>query len=407
MFNPEQVARLQEHIRSNRNASQFEGRQIRTLRIPHKTLNNLSADSDIQTASEELFSPPDIIIGEPVERSSLHGLDRTSFSVPKPKLRVVRNGTIIGNTSILTEDGTIFFPDPIQPSNISAFDFEVNRGHQGFVISNLSEKDDELTFLSRANPRRYALNALFLHNLEPANFGSFIFRQLPQILYLKEFEVDFDCFITPARTPWLMETLWILGLDHYPIFTLAEVIGETFSSIAFYNRFDAEGMFNQETFELVRRFSLRAQELNNVPIHRSEKIYVSRALTALTRPHYRQLINEIDVEDFVSKRGYLIIYPETLNFRQQISTFACAKKILGPSGSGLFSAAFSGPSAKILDVETYNVSVRLRAKLYSSTGNRYAFGFVAPDSTDPSPLLRRRWSMPQDILEKSVEWLEE
>ncbi len=78
------------------------------------------------------------------------------------------------------------------------------------------------------------------------------------------------------------------------------------------------------------------------------QLYVSRLLSRTFLPHYRLLLNEIEVVDRFEKNGFEIVFPDSLDFDNQIRLFAEAKAIAGPSGSGMLNALFSGASAKSL-----------------------------------------------------------
>ena len=406
MFNPEQTKRLGQAIASDPALTMFEGRYIRTINVPVHDSSAMHRPAETPDVVRREFYPPDAVFGTPVVPSCMDGVVKRSFDLPRAKLHRLPDARLIGNTSIYSREGSLHAPYSLTKQSLDQFRFEVEAGHQAFW-GVIEPEATRISFESRPTPKRYNLHALFLHNLEPANFGSFVFRQLPQLLYFRESGETVDCIISPVRTTWLTESLALLGLDHLPVFSLDETVGDEFASISFYNRFDGEGLFDDRTYELMQRFAVMACAGRTGTRRSAEKIYVSRALGALARPYYRQLLNEASVEAMAGKRGYAVVYPETMTFRQQIALFRRATHILSPSGSGLFNVAFCEKGVKLVDVETYNVSVRLRAKMYCSAHSRYCFAFVDPNPEFNLPIMRRSWEMPTEKIEQVLNWLED
>ncbi len=66
-----------------------------------------------------------------------------------------------------------------------------------------------------------------------------------------------------------------------------------------------------------------------------ERIYISRS-----RNGQRSLLNEADVEDLVSARGFVVIHPQDLPIPDQVGLFANAELVVGTSGSNMFNLAF-------------------------------------------------------------------
>jgi capsular polysaccharide biosynthesis protein len=69
---------------------------------------------------------------------------------------------------------------------------------------------------------------------------------------------------------------------------------------------------------------------------RSDRVYFSRRITPR-----RALQNEDSIEKSFYKRGFDVIFPETLTIESQVSLFASARFIAGPSGSNLFGCLFN------------------------------------------------------------------
>ena len=139
--------------------------------------------------------------------------------------------------------------------------------------------------------------------------------------------------------------------------------------------------------------------------NRSETVYVSRSLSRLRAPRYRQLQNELDIEQQARQRGCAVVYPEILPLANQIDLFGRAHRIVGPSGSGMLNAMFAPEGARVLDFELFHVTVRQHAKIYSSTGKVYGFCFGTFDSRDQRENTIRDWSVAPQVIGAGLDWL--
>ena len=80
------------------------------------------------------------------------------------------------------------------------------------------------------------------------------------------------------------------------------------------------------------------------PTNYPARIYISRANAS-----YRQVVNEGEVINLLSKFGFVPVFLEKLTLSEQIALFAHAKVIVAPHGAGLTNLVFSSPGTKILE----------------------------------------------------------
>ncbi len=402
MLNPEQLHRLRAQIGLAPRPSQFDGHRLQSV-----CLDGASATASHVPMSEQRhrgsFYPPQRIFGDPVDPSCLVGIAPTDLKAPARSVRRFANARVVGFDSVLREDNVL-----VSPANrwlkTPADMLAVNaHGHQGFL---LEEVGGELTihFVSRAVPRRIEMDAVFFQNVEPGNYGSFMFRQLPQMLFAREAALSCDCYITGDRTPWFQEAISLLRLPEKPVLTVAEVSGDAFRSIQVFDEPDCEGFLSPETRAGIAGLVDEIRSDGNPP-EAGENLYVSRALSTSRRPLYRTMLNEAGVEDVVRGRGFRIVYPETLTLRDQIRCFSPAGRIIGPSGSGMLNAMFARPRARVADIETFTVTVRQHAKLYASCEFDYAFVFAPTEEADQRPMVHRAWTLPRHLLDQALDWL--
>lgn len=74
------------------------------------------------------------------------------------------------------------------------------------------------------------------------------------------------------------------------------------------------------------------------------KFYISR------RGGSRSIKNEADVEDFVQKKGYIVLRNENLTFNQQAFMYSHAAKIVSPHGAGETNIVFMKPDTEIVEL---------------------------------------------------------
>jgi hypothetical protein len=400
MLNPNQIVELRKLVHANHDLSVFHGYAISQSALSMVNPANVRQLGVASAFTGQLRGPAQIF-GTPADASCLKGVQAGPQTVPAKALYVVPRARVIGNNFLLGPAGEAFSPTPI--TNEDGFNrmLQYNaENHQGFAAERIGGAVKAFYAANRVSVD-IAQRAVFLHNLEPGNYGSFLFRQLPQMLLLRDISLDFDAYIVPDRRPWLREALKLVGLPSRPIYTNREVAGATFESIALFNEFDAEGFFSPE---LSRKLSALAGTVwPSMAGPNGHNLYLSRSLGTTFRPDYRVLTNEAAVEDAFRRRGFTIVYPETLSFSEQVALFRNARAIAGPSGSGMLNAVFADQGTKILDMESFHYTVRQHAKIYSSTEKSYAFLFGALESRDRPPHVAP-WSVPVDLLDGAIDW---
>jgi capsular polysaccharide biosynthesis protein len=330
----------------------------------------------------------------------MKGVGRFVHSVPEIKMYRVPNARIIGNNSVLDAKNGIYSPAPATvEGDLQALLNRNKHNHQGFIAVRRGS-ETFAHFGARPSSQRIEKDVLLLHNLEPGNYGSFLFRQLPQILLSAKMCPTYDAYVVPDRTPWLYDCLRLCRMDDKPIYTVREVSGDVLRSICVFNEFDSEGVLSESIREKLRGIGDRMADIDAGP----ERVFVSRRLNGIFRPMYRRLINEAEVEYAAAEAGFNIVCPETLTFRQQIHLFRNARAIAGPSGSGMLNSMFSPREARVLDMESFAFTVRQHAKIYGSSGLSYAFLFGELDAADTRTNYLRAWRAPVGEVRSALKW---
>lgn len=402
MLNPDAVAQLRQAIRADQGLERFHNYAIaRTeIRAIEQQRSQALVVAPEYTAK---LTMPARIFGQPFDKTCMNGIGPFDLRVPAKTLYTLPNARIIGNNSVLGSAGEAFAPAPVLlDADLKRFLEQNATNHQGFAAERIGDRVF-VYYVARRTVKEFRQRALFLHNLEPSNYGSFLFRQLPQLLLLHDVPIEFDLYVVPERTAWLREALQMIGLPDRPILTVKEVTGDKFDCVTFFNEFDAEGFLSDDVTSRMTALSRTVWPSRIYPD--AQKLYISRLMSAAARPDYRQLHGEADVEAFFERRGFRVVYPEALSFAEQISLFRNARTVVGPSGSGMLNAIFSESGARILDMESFHFTVRQHAKIYGSSGKSYAFLFGTLDSAANLPPHIRGWSVSQDLLQAACDWL--
>jgi hypothetical protein len=70
----------------------------------------------------------------------------------------------------------------------------------------------------------------------------------------------------------------------------------------------------------------------------------------------------------------------------------------------MLNSVFAEAGTKVVDIETFTVTVRQHANLYSCSSKEYAFVFGQVDEGDDRPLFLRRWHLSTELLREALDW---
>jgi capsular polysaccharide biosynthesis protein len=397
MLNLNQARELRQLIENRQPVAEKDGMVLNTVEV---AVPSEASTPLIDQQSEGSFYKPREIFGVPTDPSCLNGIATLKLPLARRQVRRIEQGRIIGTCAVLTADGFLHSADPVTRQSL---DWSLGRNktnHEGYVL-HCDGDVVKAIFVGRSSPKRIQSNALYLHNIEPGNYGSFLIRQLQQMVLMKPFAEYCDAYVTPSVTPWFVEALGILEYPRRPIFASSWICGDIFDSVTFANDFDSEGFLSSDL-----RNSLLERLLVADQADRSRKLYVSRALSTIARPLYRPVLNEDVIENEVLSRGFEIVYPETLSLQEQARVFSQAACVIGPSGSGMLNCMFSKEGTRVVDMESMHMTVRQHAKVYSSSNLEYSFLFGQIEQDD-RPMFVRKWHVPLSLLDRALSWLKE
>lgn len=390
MLSTTQVTTLRRRIEQGEAVDRIDGFTLASKRrIPTDWGQTIASEAPMEVA----FDPPEFILGEPEDPSCLDDVrNPCRLQVPAKTVRRYRDVRIVGWRSLLSGDG--FYSTRVgfreEEGSLEAWAGGI---HDGFVV-----KDGTLLHVAGDSERRSVGGAtLFLSGIELGNYGSFVFRMLPKLLYFREQGIAVDQIVVPMKTAAIADAIDMVGLGGLPLFAVRESLALEFETVHVVDDFDIKGGMCARTMSRLRSL---------VPERPAgEAIFVSRRLNAHNST-YRPLVNADEVERAAEKLGLRVVFPESLRFSRQIALFARADFIVGPSGSGMLNTLFSPAGTKVLDLESYHGTVRQHARIYSSAGHRYGFAFGRFDPADQrDPKFLRRWMVSPGSVVEGIERL--
>ena len=173
-----------------------------------------------------------------------------------------------------------------------------------------------------------------------------MFDILPRIELIERSKIELseiDCFVVnSASKPFQKETLELLNIpsdkilesDLHSHIQATELIVPSFPG---YMDWIPPG-----TIEFLRQKFL--PRVNLAKTKTNKKIYISRA-----KAKNRQVVNEMEVNNLLTSRGFEIVFLEEMSVLEQVALFANAEVIVAPHGSGLTNLVFCSPDTKVVE----------------------------------------------------------
>lgn len=374
---------------------------------------NIEGDSCERVLStqieEKQFQTFRHIFGTPVQNDIIRQLRDSSILIPGEEVFLLQDAKIVGKTGVLCGNGnfysTSYRAGVHRTGTLNRITQE--KSVNGFIIA---ADDDGDYVISVGNDDSYIVDppSLFLANLEPKNYGSFLIRVLPSILLANGAGISFELIVSPSRPSWLISLLQIIGLSNIPVFTPDELEGAIFTKLYLPMASERSGFIVDASRSRIRELVKKVTTEHCTAECGSDRdIFSSRLLTTRVRPDWRPLLNEKEVVMSATALGYQVVYPETLPLAGQIVLYSQASSVVGPSGSGLLNTIFCEPGTKVGDIESFHNTIPQHARLYSSTDKPYSFCFgntVNDKALQNRPLQSRPWKVDLSHANRLLEW---
>lgn len=356
--------------------------------------------SDIKGFKKNFYKPFDVY-GVPIHELSMADVGNYDLLTPDKKLFRLNNARIIGSRWVYSENalyGLNSFTDA--PDIVLAYS-KIPYYFNGFIL-NSQLTDFSQIYVKKSTSVHIVPNAFFLSDIEPGNFGSFIFRSLPQLIYLSNTGLKIGTFIVPDTSHYVIQALTFLFPDAEFI-SYSNIENYRFAELYFYEDFSFEGLFDSDSKILFDRFLEGFIGNSGSTI---EKIFISRKFSNFGRSKYRPLLNELEIERYLNSLGFKTITPELLSLQNQLKLISSAKQVVTVSGSNCYPLLFSTVEPKILHMESFHFTLRQAFKLYCTVNSKYSVIFgryeeLYPNDKQP-PDFTKSWSIDFELMKSAV-----
>ena len=142
---------------------------------------------------------------------------------------------------------------------------------------------------------------------------------------------------------------------------------------------------------------LRSKFLKNTNSQSNLKIFLDRSGSKF---NHLKILNNEEVINLLKKKGYQIIRPENLSFKEQIDLFSNAKTIIGAHGAALTNIVFCREKTNIIEIIPSSHPSQ-KCKRLSSILNLKYFRLITED-TKNDEIFPYYINMNLDILENVV-----
>lgn len=281
------------------------------------------------------------------ERLNTHIQHHPGRDLPIPQIYSDRNGFLVDYSEIDVEelDGTIYFGTPIEPLNWGMWLLQAIPSAVDFLTDNRADRF--FAYIERDWQRRL-LNALGIPDkrLVHHELG---YTYHCDDLFLKQYS-NIDLVPTPMEK-------------------------EIYARVAL----DVAGV--------------------KTPTAKRRLFLSRRSITKESSGTYRALLNEDELVEAFSKRGYEIVEPELLSFPDQIRLFAEAELVVGLGGAALFNVIFSPAGTRVVTIESSPDFVHAHACLFSALDHPFGVIFGNQDLDDETPV-QKRWTIdPKGVMQ--------
>ena len=117
-----------------------------------------------------------------------------------------------------------------------------------------------------------------------------------------------------------------------------------------------------ERFAPIIREMARRADLAISPGAGHERVYLARQSW-----RRRKLLNHAEIEEAARRHGFHVVYPEELDFAEQVALLRNARYVLGPDGSAFYLAFFAQPGTKVCILShTYAISTQVELTCFLS-----------------------------------------
>ncbi len=207
--------------------------------------------------------------------------------------------------------------------------------------------------LSEAPPKRRSIDEPVFLMGGCGNYYHWIIDHLPNLMALEQANLSKQPLILLHHdpSPNQLEALTLLGIDKERLcfFSDAEILECSQLLLPYLpdrrpNKWDEKNWWWQTTATPKVSAWLKERFAPTPKTDAAEKIFISRS-TAKTR----RVVNEAEIANLAKAAGYRIVEPGMMSFKEQVSIFSAAKKIVAPHGAGLTNMVFAPDGVEVVE----------------------------------------------------------
>ncbi len=276
-----------------------------------------------------------------------------SLTAPPLYWAIIEDCIAFSKCNLILYKNNLVYDTAVMDSNANAVLGDQVKGHP-VVISR--HHDQALLNLDRIQTTEFE-SGLMMFGVQSANYGHWFLEYLPRMLAYDDESCkgDYPIIIDANMPRSHLDLLRLLNVNKRPVIQLEPDTALHFERLCMapvpaYFPLDVtkgptyDTIWPRDTFrELKRRIISSVDQENRLRKKHGRKIFISRR-----NFNSRQLVNEVEIESFLSQYGFETICPEKLNIREQIEVFRSASIVIGSCSSALTNAIFCEPGTRIV-----------------------------------------------------------
>lgn len=199
-------------------------------------------------------------------------------------------------------------------------------------------------YIMQSTRKTFLSEAIFIG--ESSSWYHFIVEFLPRYLSIPVDMRNVPIVISKNTKKQIIEILATLGFSNL-------ILTDNMETIAI------DKLTTVMDFRPISRFDLSARRADlvkvrntfrDIEINRNTTLSSVRILILRRNNTFRRLGNERDLVQMLKPFGFVVIYPETLSFSEQLSIFRSAQIVVGQSGAALTSLIFCNKNTKCFEL---------------------------------------------------------